>query len=154
MVVWIARVRIRQKAKKGKYICEECVEGMRATLQHSSLRVSFLQIPGFGDCLEQRLRRVGANSKRTFLLAFDVTSLTAVPCLFRTYEPLKSSGNYTYHLLYPISKLAFLYMCFICFSEQTLITSLNSINQLILVMVDYSVLFEVRTEFLNIFRPR
>jgi hypothetical protein len=32
----------------------------------------------------------------------------------------------------------------------TAITSLNSINQLIFVMVTGSVLFEVRTEFLNI----
>jgi hypothetical protein len=30
------------------------------------------------------------------------------------------------------------------------IISLNSINQLIVVMVKYGVLFEVRTEFLNI----
>jgi hypothetical protein len=33
---------------------------------------------------------------------------------------------------------------------QTAITSLNSINQLIFVMVKCGVLFEVRTEFLNI----
>jgi hypothetical protein len=30
------------------------------------------------------------------------------------------------------------------------ITSLNSVNQLIFVMVKYGVLYEVRTEFLNI----
>jgi hypothetical protein len=30
------------------------------------------------------------------------------------------------------------------------ITSLNSINQLVFVMVKFGVLFEVRTEFLNI----
>jgi hypothetical protein len=35
------------------------------------------------------------------------------------------------------------------FSVQTGIISLNSINQLIFVMVKYGVLFEVRTEFLN-----
>jgi hypothetical protein len=36
------------------------------------------------------------------------------------------------------------------FSEQTAIISLNDINQLIFVMVKCCVLFEVRTEFLNI----
>jgi hypothetical protein len=30
------------------------------------------------------------------------------------------------------------------------ITSLNSVNQMVFVMVKYGVLFEVRTEFLNI----
>jgi hypothetical protein len=33
---------------------------------------------------------------------------------------------------------------------QTLIIYLNSVNQLIFVMVKYGVLFEVRTEFLNV----
>jgi hypothetical protein len=41
-------------------------------------------------------------------------------------------------------------MGFLCLSLYTAITSLNTINQLILVMVKCSVLFEVRTEFLNI----
>jgi hypothetical protein len=36
------------------------------------------------------------------------------------------------------------------FSLQTAIISLNSVNQLIFVMVKCSVLFEVRAEFLNI----
>jgi len=35
------------------------------------------------------------------------------------------------------------------FSVQTAIISLNSVNQLIFVMVKCGVLFEVRTEFLN-----
>jgi hypothetical protein len=35
-------------------------------------------------------------------------------------------------------------------SMWTAIISLNSVNQLIVVMVKYGVLFEVRTEFLNI----
>jgi hypothetical protein len=35
------------------------------------------------------------------------------------------------------------------FSVYTAIISLNSVNQLILVMVKCGVLFEVRTEFLN-----
>jgi hypothetical protein len=37
-----------------------------------------------------------------------------------------------------------------CFSIHTAIISLNTINQLISVMVKCGVLFEVRTEFLNI----
>jgi hypothetical protein len=39
---------------------------------------------------------------------------------------------------------------FILFWEQTAIISLRSVNQLIFVMVKCDVLFEVRTEFLNI----
>jgi hypothetical protein len=35
------------------------------------------------------------------------------------------------------------------FSEQAAIISLNSVNQLIVVMVKCGVLFEVRTQFLN-----
>jgi hypothetical protein len=40
-------------------------------------------------------------------------------------------------------------MGFLCFSALTAIISLNSINQLIFVMVKCGGLFEVRTEFLN-----
>jgi hypothetical protein len=40
-------------------------------------------------------------------------------------------------------------MGFVWFSLQTAIISLNSINQLIFVMVTCGVLFEVRTDFLN-----
>jgi hypothetical protein len=41
-------------------------------------------------------------------------------------------------------------MGFAWFSLLTAIISLNNINQLIFVMVKYSVLFEVRTGFLNV----
>jgi hypothetical protein len=41
-------------------------------------------------------------------------------------------------------------MGFVWFSLQTVIISLNSINQLIFVMVMCGVLFKVRTKFLNI----
>jgi hypothetical protein len=41
-------------------------------------------------------------------------------------------------------------MGLVCFSLYTAIISLNSINQLIFVMMKCGVLFEVRTEFLNI----
>jgi hypothetical protein len=46
--------------------------------------------------------------------------------------------------------LYFVFMGFAWFALQTAITSLNNINQLIFVMVKCSVLFEVRTEFLNV----
>jgi hypothetical protein len=45
--------------------------------------------------------------------------------------------------------LRFAYIGFAWFSRKTAIISLNSLNQLIVVMVKCSVLFEVRTEFLN-----
>jgi hypothetical protein len=45
--------------------------------------------------------------------------------------------------------LHFVFIGFVRFSLQTAIISLNSINQLIFVMVKCGVLFEVRTEFLN-----
>jgi hypothetical protein len=45
--------------------------------------------------------------------------------------------------------LHFVFMGFLRFLLQTAIISLNSINQLIFVMVKCGVLFEVRTEFLN-----
>jgi hypothetical protein len=41
------------------------------------------------------------------------------------------------------------FISFMCFSIHTAIISLNSVNQLIFVMVKCGVLFEVRTEFLN-----
>jgi hypothetical protein len=43
-----------------------------------------------------------------------------------------------------------MFMCFVWFLLQTAIMSLNNINQLSFVMVKCGVLFEVRTEFLNI----
>jgi hypothetical protein len=49
-----------------------------------------------------------------------------------------------------ISHERFLFVGFVWFSLQTGIISLNIINQLIAVMVECGVLFEVRTEFLNI----
>jgi D-alanyl-lipoteichoic acid acyltransferase DltB (MBOAT superfamily) len=64
-------------------------------------------------------------------------------------DPLKPNGNYMYQLLWPSATLHFVFMGFVRFSVQTVIISLNSINQLIVVMVKCCVLFEVRTEFLN-----
>jgi hypothetical protein len=46
--------------------------------------------------------------------------------------------------------LHFVFIGFVWFSLQTAFISLNGINQLIDVMVKCGVLFEVRTEFLNI----
>jgi hypothetical protein len=45
--------------------------------------------------------------------------------------------------------LHFVFIGFAWFSLQTAIITLNTINQLIFVMVKYGVLFEVRTGFLN-----
>jgi D-alanyl-lipoteichoic acid acyltransferase DltB (MBOAT superfamily) len=54
-----------------------------------------------------------------------------------------------YHLLYQSATLHSVFMGLVLFSKKTVITTLNSVNQLILVMVKCGVLFEVRTEFLN-----
>jgi D-alanyl-lipoteichoic acid acyltransferase DltB (MBOAT superfamily) len=68
------------------------------------------------------------------------------------FNSLKTSGNYMYHLLYQSVTLHFVFMGFVWFSLQTAIISLNNVNQLIFVMVKCGVLFEVRTEFLNIMK--
>jgi hypothetical protein len=65
-------------------------------------------------------------------------------------NPLKPSGNYTSQLSYQSVTQHLEFVGFVWFSLQTAIISLNSINQLIFVMVKCCVLFEVRTEFLNI----
>jgi hypothetical protein len=54
-----------------------------------------------------------------------------------------------YHLLYLPVTVVFVFVGLARFSLQTAIISLNSINQLIFVMVKCGVLFEVRTGFLN-----
>jgi hypothetical protein len=64
-------------------------------------------------------------------------------------NPLNLSGNYMNHLLWQSVMLQFVFIGFIWFSWKTAIISLNSINQLIFVMVKFGVLFEVWTEFLN-----
>jgi hypothetical protein len=46
--------------------------------------------------------------------------------------------------------LHFVFMGFLCVTLETEIISLNSINQMIFVMVKCGVLFQVRTGFLNI----
>jgi hypothetical protein len=65
------------------------------------------------------------------------------------FNPLRPSGNYMNHPLWQSVMLNFVFIGFVWFSLQTAIISLNSVNQLIFVMVKYGVLFEVRTEFLN-----
>jgi hypothetical protein len=64
-------------------------------------------------------------------------------------KSLKPSGNYTYHLLYQWVNVHFVFMSLLWSSVHIAIISLNSVNQLIFVMVKYGVLFEVRTGFLN-----
>jgi hypothetical protein len=70
-------------------------------------------------------------------------------CLY-LLNPLRPSGNYMNHMLWQSVMLHFVFIGFVSFSVQTAIISLNSVNQLIFVMVKCGVLFEVRTEFLNI----
>jgi hypothetical protein len=65
-------------------------------------------------------------------------------------NPLKPKGNYMYRLLYQSMTLHFVYVDFVCFSASTGIILLNSVNKLIFVMVKCGVLFEVRTDCLNI----
>jgi hypothetical protein len=62
---------------------------------------------------------------------------------------LKPSGNYMYHVLWESINLYVVITCLVSLSMKTAIISLNSVNQLIYVMVKYGVLFEVRTGFLN-----
>jgi hypothetical protein len=54
------------------------------------------------------------------------------------------------HLLWQSVMLDFVFIGFAWLSLLTAIISLNSVNQLIFVMVKCGVFFEVRTEFLNI----
>jgi ABC-type transport system involved in cytochrome bd biosynthesis fused ATPase/permease subunit len=65
------------------------------------------------------------------------------------FNPLKTRGNYMYHLLYQSVLPCFVFVAFVWFSAKTGVIFLNSVNQLIFVMVKCGVLFEVRTEFLN-----
>jgi hypothetical protein len=67
-------------------------------------------------------------------------------------RPSKSSGKYMYHVLYESVgiTLHFVFMGFMWFCVLTGIGSLNSINQLISVIVKCGVLFEVRTDFLSV----
>jgi hypothetical protein len=65
-------------------------------------------------------------------------------------NPLKLSGNYMSHLLRQSVYFHFVFMGFVWLSLQTAIISLNSVNQLIFVMVKCSVFFAVRTKLLNI----
>jgi hypothetical protein len=66
------------------------------------------------------------------------------------FNPLKTNGKYMYQLLWQSVTPYFVFMGFVWFSVWTVIISLNSINQLIYVMVKCGVLFEVRTEILNV----
>jgi D-alanyl-lipoteichoic acid acyltransferase DltB (MBOAT superfamily) len=70
--------------------------------------------------------------------------------LRKIVNPLKPNANYVYHLLQQSATLHFVFMGFVWFSQETAIISLNRINQLIFVMVEFCVFFAVRAEFLNI----
>jgi hypothetical protein len=66
---------------------------------------------------------------------------------------LKNSGDLYVPLTLTATKSTFcpqsVFMGFVWFSEKTVIISLNSVNQLIFVMVKCGVFFAVRNEFLN-----
>jgi hypothetical protein len=66
-----------------------------------------------------------------------------------SFNPLNPNGNYIYHLFQQSVALCFVFIGFAWFSLYTAIITLNSVNQLIFVMVKCGVLFAVRTEFLN-----
>jgi hypothetical protein len=67
-----------------------------------------------------------------------------------SFNLLKASGNYMSQIYLQSVKLYFVFMEFVLFSLYTAIISLNSINELMFVMVKCGVLFEVRTGFLNV----
>jgi hypothetical protein len=63
---------------------------------------------------------------------------------------LKPCGKYVHRLLYQSSNVHFLYTIVVLFSILTAIISLKRISLLVFLMKKLRVLFEVRTEFLNI----
>jgi hypothetical protein len=77
-------------------------------------------------------------SQLALATSFSITNLT-----------LKPSGNYMYHASKQSVTLYLVFISSVWVFLQTAINSLNSVNQLIFVMVKYGVLFEVRTGFLN-----
>jgi hypothetical protein len=60
-----------------------------------------------------------------------------------SFNPFKPSGKYMYHLLYQSVTVHF------CVCGSYIILNVNSVNQLMFVMVKCGVLFEVRTGFLK-----
>jgi hypothetical protein len=88
---------------------------------------------------------VNMLNKTKLLIQIRTQKLNALT----VFNPLKPNGKYMYRLFEQEVTLHYLCMCFLWFSVQTVIISLNSVNQLIFVMVKCGVLFEVRTGFLN-----
>jgi hypothetical protein len=86
------------------------------------------------------------------------TSETSVDNYFtRQYIPEDKSELHTHrreNLKSHTVTLDFVFMGSVLFSVWTVIISLNSVNKFMFVMVKYSVLFEIRTEFLNIIQTR
>jgi uncharacterized membrane protein len=70
--------------------------------------------------------------------------------LFRTINNIKSSGNYKYHWLLESIINTFVFMHLALFLVQTAIISVNSVKQLIFLIVNCDIISEVRTEFLSI----
>jgi hypothetical protein len=67
---------------------------------------------------------------------------------YRSFNSLKNSGNYMYHLLQ--HSLTIFFFPTECTYVFRMILTVNSVNQLIFVMVKCSVFFSVRPELLNI----
>jgi hypothetical protein len=92
-------------------------------------------------------------SSSCYVLSFlflDVFTHIHLAKMFGKINPLKPSGKNMYHLFSLSLTVNFAPRCLLRVSEQTAIISLNSINQLIFIIVKCGVLFEVRTGFLNI----
>jgi hypothetical protein len=92
-------------------------------------------------------------SERNFCTCFKIPlPLSFIQYYMTTFTltPLRPSGNYMNHLLWQSAMLYFVFIGFALFSLYTAIISLNSINELIVVIVKCCVLFEVWTEFLNV----
>jgi hypothetical protein len=81
--------------------------------------------------------------------ANDLTATIGTVMYCMMFNPLRLSGNYMNHLLWLSVMMHFVFIRFVWFLLYTAIISLNSVNRLIFVMVQFGVLFEVRTEFLK-----
>jgi hypothetical protein len=87
---------------------------------------------------------------RWYRIEFITSTARSVQQLYVYINPLRPSGKYMYHLPWQSVMLHFVFISFSWFSLYTVFIYLNSVNQLIFVMVKCGVLFEVRTELLNV----
>jgi hypothetical protein len=72
-------------------------------------------------------RAAGIPGCQVTIAAVTTLSTIFLQCVIITrFNPLEPSGKYTYHLLQQSVTLHFVFTCFVCFSLQTAIISLNS----------------------------